>query len=118
VGALVAVRAQTAARWRVGVVRRLLRARTDRTEVAMIVPSRDATPVALRADGDGSQFGLLLDGRRVRAGLMVVARPGAVRDGPFEVAHDGATLSLVPVARESGPGYQIVHCEESVAQVA
>jgi hypothetical protein len=118
VGALVAVRAQAAARWRVGVVRRLLRARTDRTEVAMIVPSRDATPVALQADGDGSQFGLLLDGRRVRAGLMVVARPGAVRDGPFEVAHDGATLSLVPVARESGPGYQIVHCEEGVAQVA
>lgn len=118
VGALVAIRAQAAARWQVGVVRRLLRAGPDRTEVALIVPSRAATPVALQADRGGSDFGLLLDARRARAGLIVVARPGAVRDGPFEVEHEGGILILVPVARESGPGYHIVHCEEAVARAA
>jgi hypothetical protein len=114
IGALVAVRAQAAARWQVGVVRRLLRAEPDRTEVAMLMPSRDATPVALQPEADGpTDFGLLLDGRRSRAGLMVVARPGAVREGPFRVEGGGTTLSLVPIRRETGPGYQIVHCEEA-----
>jgi hypothetical protein len=118
-GALVAVRAQQAARWQVGVVRRLLRERPDRTEVAMLMPTREVTPVALHGDGDGAaDFGLLLDGRRTRTGLMVVSRPGAVRDGPFRVERDGATLHLVPVGRETGPGYQIVHCEEADARAA
>jgi hypothetical protein len=119
VGALVAVRAPSAARWQVGVVRRLLRARTDRTEVAVQMHTRDATPVALLAENSVTpDFGLLLDGRRARAGLMVVARPGAVNDRPFRVERDGASLQLVPIARESGPGYQIVHCEESIERVA
>jgi hypothetical protein len=119
IGALVAVRAQAAAGWQVGVVRRLLRARPDRTEIAMLMPSRDATPVALQPEADGpTDFGLLLDGRRARTGLMVVARPGAVRDGPFRVVRGGTTLSLVPVGRETGPGYQIVHCEEADARAA
>lgn len=119
VGALVAVRAQATARWQVGIVRRLLRARTDRTEVAVQMHTRDATPVALHANSDGtSDFGLLLDGRRARAGLIVVVRPGAVHDGPFRVERDGATLQLVPVARETGPGYQIVHCEEAIERAA
>ncbi len=49
---------------------------------------------------------------------MVVARPGAVNDRPFRVERDGASLQLMPIARETGPGYQIVHCEESIDRVA
>jgi hypothetical protein len=75
--------------------------------------------VAVRpARGASPDFGLLLDGRRARAGLMVVARPGVVHNEPFTIVRDGAKLELVPVAHEAGPGYQIVQCEEALASAA
>ena len=119
VGSLVALRVQTASRWQVGVVRRVQRLRDDRTEVALQMPPCDATTVAVRpARGASPDFGLLLDGRRSRAGLMVVARPGVVHNEPFTIVRDGAKLDLVPVAHEAGPGYQIVRCEEAFASAA
>jgi hypothetical protein len=119
VGSLVALRVQTASRWQVGVVRRVQRLRDDRTEVALQMPPCEATTVAVRpARGASPDFGLLLDGRRARAGLMVVARPGVVHNEPFTIVRDGAKLELVPVAHEAGPGYQIVQCEEALASAA
>jgi hypothetical protein len=119
VGTLVALRAQAAARWQVGVVRRLQRRRDDRTEVALQMPPCTATTIAVRpAHGAAPDFGLLLDGRRARAGLLVVARPGVVHDDPFTIMRDGAPLELVPLAHEAGPGYQIVRCEEALPTAA
>jgi hypothetical protein len=119
VGTLVALRAQAAGRWQIGVVRRLQRRRDDRTEVALQMPPCEAITVAVRpARGAAPDFGLLLDGRGARAGLMVVARPGVVHDEPFTIVRDGRAVDLVPVAHEAGPGYQIVRCEEALQSAA
>jgi hypothetical protein len=119
VGSLVALRAQAAGHWQVGVVRRMQRRQDDRIEVALQMPPCEAKTVAVRpARGATPDFGLLLDGRNARAGLMVVARPGVVQDEPFTIVRDGTTLDLVPVEREAGPGYQIVRCEEALQSAA